>query len=96
MTQLALLGLGQYPSFLRPSPKGAVVPRCQEVILREQYPLSQEVGWVVFGSLVGDGCLLSFRGIGYKLLLVMVREETKEVKFRDLFLSPHYPSFPPV
>ena len=31
------------------------------------------------------------RGVGFESLLIMVREETKEVRFKDLFLS----LFPP-
>lgn len=30
-----------------------------------------------FVPLVGDGCLLSFRVVGYMLLMVLSREETK-------------------
>ena len=35
-------------------------------------------GWVVFAHLAGYECLSSFREVGYKLLLVMIRKETKQ------------------
>ena len=32
---------------------------------------------MVLGHLVGNGCLSSFKGFGHKLLMVLVKKETK-------------------
>ena len=44
---------------------------------------------MVFGGSTGYGYLLLYRGIGYKLLLVMVRKKAKQRKLdlRFLFLE---------
>lgn len=94
MIQLALLKL-YIPIFLG-SPKDAIDPRLLEAILRTQQTHSQEVGWVVFDRLVYDGCLLSFGRVGYKELMVMVKNKTKVRRFESgitfFFLSSSFPS----
>ncbi|WP_330950456.1 hypothetical protein, partial [Streptococcus anginosus] len=42
MTQLTLLGLGQYPNFLSSLPPKSITLRQQEAILRKQCPIFQK------------------------------------------------------
>lgn len=42
------------------------------------FPRDSEIWWVGFGHSMDCGCLSSFRRIGCKLLLVMVREKAEQ------------------
>ena len=69
--------LDHYLNFLR-VPKRYCCLRQQELIVRIQLQCSQEVGWVISGQSVGSKYLSLFMGVDCKLLLVIVREKTKQ------------------
>lgn len=85
--QLAFIGLGQYPNFLR-VPKKEHCPQsagCNFMIMTSQSQKREEDS---FGCLVGDGCLFSFQG---SWLQVVDGSGQGGNKLRDLFSS--FPSF---
>lgn len=74
MLQRAFLGLEQYSNFLRAPERYSNTTGSN---FKTMIPHSQEIRWVDFGHLVSERCLSSFKGIGYNVLMVLIRGETK-------------------
>lgn len=86
--QLTLQGLDNYPNFIRISLRCHRAQTAENRIVNMTLAWhSQDTGWIAFGHLMGCKYLSSFRGVGWKFILVMAKQKAKQNTFKDLFLK---------